>query len=144
PRTQDRLLALGRRPDRPGLIGPSDHARGGAARAEGLDAAAQSVESLHARVVHDGAVAAEGPAPERIEGGARRGPRGRRIEHHRVRRRYDPRAAPEPPPPRAPGATAAARRSRSAGKPAAPKPGGRSPGPLSAPSPPCAPAVPPG
>ena len=82
PRTQDRLLALGRRPDRPGLVGPSDHARGGAARAEDLDAAAQSVESLHARVVHDGAVAAEGPAPERIEGGARRGPGGRRIEQH--------------------------------------------------------------
>src|SRR2546430_6013990 len=28
------------------------------------------------------AVAAEGPAPERIEGGARRGPGGRRIEQH--------------------------------------------------------------
>ena len=41
------------RPHRPGLIRARDHAGGRAAGAEDLDAAAQAVERLHARVVHD-------------------------------------------------------------------------------------------
>ena len=80
PGTQNRLLALRPRPHRPGLIGAGDHARRGAAGTEDLYPAAQPIERLHARVVHDGAVAAERPDAQRIERGGRGSPACWRID----------------------------------------------------------------
>ena len=67
PWAQRRLLGLDGRPDRPALVRARDHPGGRAAGGERLDAPAQPVERLDARVVHDGAVAAVRPDAQRLE-----------------------------------------------------------------------------